>query len=103
MDKGLSEGWDKFPPAFGYSKVVKQSRVPITILKIQNDRQIIAQDAEGRKWLLTLAKPLNRVLASPVGLESTELEDGLLYYMIVPPVGYKWWLLLHRIDRWFER
>jgi hypothetical protein len=101
IDKGLSEGWDEFPPAFGYGKVTNHSRVLITVIAVKNNRQIIVQDEHNRQWLLTAAKEMDRdfIRSQILGLESTELESGLSYYMIVPAVGYKWFILLYRVDQ----
>jgi hypothetical protein len=94
------EPWLRDPPAITYSKVAARSRVLIFVITTPNERQVIAQDEQKRQWLLTSGKPMERhfTYSQVIALETTACEDGFIYFMIVPPIGYKRFILLNRVD-----
>jgi hypothetical protein len=96
--------WFRDPPVITTSKVTDRSRVMITVITMPNERQVIAQDEQKRQWLLTSGKPMGRhfTYSQVIALETTSCDDGFIYFMIVPTIGYKWFILLNRIDSWIK-
>jgi hypothetical protein len=72
------------------------------IRRVANTRNPDGTGAHGRRITqsgnIDMVRNLHSSYSQVIALETTACEDGFIYFMIVPPIGYKWFILLNRVD-----
>ena len=73
--------------------ILFSTRIAVAVAFVLDAHEIVVSDDQRRLWLLILrdGKPEGRFFYSPVlGLQASFCDNGAVYYIIVPPLGYKW-------------
>jgi hypothetical protein len=94
---GTNEPWLNDPA------ILFSTRITVAVAFVLNSHKIVVSDDQRRLWLLILrdGRPEGRFFYSQVlGLEASFCDNGAVYYIIVPPISYKWQIPLKSIKPW---
>src|SRR6516164_1242850 len=90
---GTKEPWLNDPA------ILFSTRITVAGAFVLDAHEIVVSDDQRRLWLLILrdGKPEGRFFYSQVlGLQASFCDNGAVYYIIVPPLGYKWQIPLKK-------
>ena len=90
---GTKEPWLNDPA------ILFSTRITVAVAFVLDAHEIVVSDDQRRLWLLILrdGKPEGRFFYSQVlGLQASFCDNGAVYYIIVPPLGYKWQIPLKK-------
>jgi hypothetical protein len=94
---GTNEHW------LNDSAIFFSTRITVAVAFVLDSHEIVVSDDQRRLWLLILRDgKLERPFfySQVLGLEASFCDNGAVYYIIVPPLGYKWQIPPKSIKPW---